>query len=591
MRSVEPLANYDPRVGDWLDRWAEKAADRIFLIEQTDKGERRISYGEARQSVLLLAEGLLTYGLGPDRPLATLAANGIDHALIMLAALYIGVPIAPIAPAYALQSNDYAKLAHAFELLTPGMIVLDDGVSYGKPIAHALKTDIPLIALRNPSASPHMRDLSSLKGDGSHREEVSKAAVRVSRETIAKFLFTSGSTGMPKAVINTHGMICSNSQMKRQVAPCLAEEPPVMVDWAPWNHTAGSNSNFSIILHNGGTMYIDPGKPTPALFNASLELLRRVSPNIYFNVPRGFDLLIPHLKGDRNLREHFFKDLKFIWYAAASMQPSTWFDLERLAVETIGHRILTVSGLGMTETAPIALFGNAKASGPGVVGIPVAGVELKLVPEDGDSFEVRYRGPNVTPGYWRNPAATEAVFDEEAFLRSGDLLSFINPERPRAGLRFDGRINEVFKLDSGTKVSAGKLRLQALDELRPLAHDVLVVGADRQDVRILIFPDWAECAAAAGLDGKANPRKIASDKRLRSIFHERLDKLYAAGTGSSNRIVAALLVEQPPSAAAGELTEKATVNSRALQRNRPELLAALFGDQDERLLRAQDCRF
>ncbi len=586
MRSVEPLGDYDSRVGDWLGRWARKAPDRIFIVEQTGTGERFISYRQAHEAALLLAEGLLGYGLGPERPLAILAANGIDHALIMLAALYVGIPIAPLAPAYALQSIDYAKLSYAFDLLTPGMVVVDDGVLYRKPIESALKLDIPVIALRNASASPNVRDLASLKGDGSHRDEVGEAAARVGRETIAKFLFTSGSTGMPKAVINTHGMICCNSQMKRQVAPCLEEEPLVMVDWAPWNHTAGSNSNFSIILHNGGTLYIDPGKPTPALFGASLELLRRVSPTIYFNVPRGYELLIPHLEADRAFRKHFFKRLKFLWYAAASMQPATWFDLERLAVETVGHRILTVSGLGMTETAPIALFGNAKANGPGVVGIPVAGVELKLIPDD-NSFEVRYRGPNVTPGYWRDPASTAAAFDEEGFLRSGDLLSFIDPQRPQAGLRFDGRINEVFKLDSGTKVSAGKLRLDALDILRPLANEVVVAGSDRKDVRILIFPDWEVCTRTAGLDPGANPAQIASNSTVRAIFQERIAKLHAAGTGNSNRIVAALLVEVPPSSAAGELTEKGTVNSRALQRNRPELLDALFGDSDERVLRAE----
>ncbi len=584
MRSVEPLQNYDSRVGDWLDRWAAEAPDRIFIVEQTPNGERSIAYGEARESVLFLAEGLLGYGLGPERPLAILAENGIDHALIMLAALYVGIPVAPIAPAYALQSIDYVKLSHAFKLLTPGMVVADDGALYDKPIEHALNADIPLIALRNAVASTKWCDLASLKGDGSHQDEVRAAAARVDRQTIAKFLFTSGSTGMPKVVVNTHGMICSNSQMKRQVAPCLVEEPPVMVDWAPWNHTAGSNSNFSIILHNGGTLYIDPGKPTPARFAASLELLRRVSPTIYFNVPRGYELLVPHLEADRAFREHFFRRLKFLWYAAASMQPATWFDLERLAVETVGHRILTVSGLGMTETAPIALFGNAKANGPGVVGIPVAGVELKLIPDD-NSFEVRYRGPNVTPGYWRDPAATAAVFDEEGFLRSGDLLSFIDPERPQAGLRFDGRMNEVFKLDSGTKVSAGKLRLDALDMLRPLAQEVVVAGAGRKDVRILIFPDWEVCAATAGLDGAARPAQIAANSTVRAMFYERLAKVYSAGTGSSNRIVAGLLVEDPPSSAAGELTEKGTVNSRALQRNRPELLEALFGDTDERVLR------
>jgi feruloyl-CoA synthase len=406
----------------------------------------------------------------------------------------------------------------------------------------------------------------------------------VNRDTIAKFLFTSGSTGMPKAVINTHGMLCSNAQMKRQVAPVLADEPPVMVDWAPWNHTAGGNSNFHIVLHNGGTLYIDPGKPTPALFGPSVELLRRVSPTIYFNVPRGYELLIPHLEADRALCENFFRRLTFLWYAAASMLPATWFALESLAVKSVGQRILTVSGLGMTETSPIALFGNERANGPGVVGIPVAGMDLKLVPH-GDSYEAGYRGPNVTPGYWRDEAATKSAFDEDGFFRSGDLLSLIDPKNPRAGLRFDGRIKEDFKLTSGTKVSAGKLRLDALDALRPLINELVIVGADRNDVRILIFPDWELCAAAAGLERGAAFAQIASNKALRAMLQERLDRLAAAGTGSSNRIVAALLVDVPPSHAAGELTEKGTVNSRALQRNRPELLDVLFSEQDERVLR------
>ncbi|PWT81494.1 MAG: feruloyl-CoA synthase [Acidobacteria bacterium] len=584
MRSVDPLTNYDQRVGDWLDFWAREAPERIFIVEQTNDGERTLRYAQARDSALALAEGMLGRGLGPDRPLAILAANGIDHALVMLAALYVGIPIAPIAPAYALQTTDYIKLSHAFRLLTPGMVVIDDGGLYRQALERALDPAVPVIALRNSSAGRSIGDLASLLDDGRRKNAVAAAAAQVTPQTIAKFLFTSGSTGIPKAVINTHGMICANSQMKRQVAPCLAEKPPVMVDWAPWNHTAGGNSNFSIILHNGGTLYIDPGKPTQALFPASLKLLRRVSPTIYFNVPRGYELLIPHLTADRTFREHFFRKLQFLWYAAASIQPATWFELERLAVEAVGHRILTVSGLGMTETAPIALFGNVQATGPGVVGVPVAGVELKLIPHD-DCFEVRYRGPNVTPGYWRDPRATEAAFDEEGFFRSGDLLSFIDPKRPKAGLRFDGRIDEDFKLTSGTKVSAGKLRLDALDALRPLVNEVVVVGADREDVRVLIFPDWDICATTVGLTRAATPAEIASNKALRAIFHERLGQLAAVGTGSSNRIVAALLVELPPSSATGELTEKGTVNSRAFQRNRPELLDVLFGDTDDRVLR------
>jgi len=582
MRSSEPLSDYDNCIGDWLDRWALEAPNRAFLIEQTEDGERTISYREARASALAIAEGLLGFDLGPERPLAILGGNSIDYALIMLAALYIGIPMAPIAPGYALQSIDYLKLAHTFRVLTPGLVIVEDGVLYRTALAHALKDDIPVLALRNPSAD--MAGLASLRGNGSRWDAVSAAASHVGRETVAKYLFTSGSTGMPKAVINTNGMLCANAQMKRQVAPVLADEPPVMVDWAPWNHTAGGNSNFNLILHNGGTLYIDPGKPLPGRFDASLKLLRRIAPTIYFNVPRGYEILIPHLEADREFSAHFFRHIKFLWYAAASMQPSTWFALERLAVDAVGEKILTVTGLGMTETSPIALFGNLYATGPGVVGIPVAGLELKLVPHD-SSYEVRYRGPNVTPGYWRDSAATKAAFDEEGFFASGDLLSFIDPERPKAGLRFDGRISEDFKLTSGTKVSAGKLRLDALDALRPFANEVVVVGPDRKDVRILVFPDWQVCAATAGLNGDATPAQIASNPLLRAVLRERLEKLAATGTGSSNRIVAALLVEVPPSAAAGELTEKGTVNSRGLQRNRPELLDILFGDADDRVLR------
>ena len=586
MRSSEALAGYDHRIGDWLDRWARDAPGRLFLVEQQHNSERSITYREARDSSLVLAENILDYSLGPERPLAILAPNSIDHAVAMLAALYVGIPIAPIAPAYALQTADFSKLAQSFRLLTPGLVMVEDGALYASALRAALDPSVPVVAFRNAQASLKMRSLSSLQHDVGAREAVTNAASRVSRETIAKFLFTSGSTGLPKAVINTHGMLCANAQMKRQIAPILADEPPVMVDWAPWNHTAGGNSNFNIALYHGGTLYIDPGKPTPALIGASIELLRRVSPTIYFNVPRGYELLIPYLETDRGLRHLFFSRLKFLWYAAASMLPATWYALEKLAVETVGQRILTVTGLGMTETSPIALFGNEHANGPGVVGVPAAGLELKLIPHD-ESFEVGYRGPNVTPGYWRDAEATRLAFDADGFFRSGDLLSFIDPQRPRAGLRFDGRIKEDFKLTSGTKVSAGKLRLDALDAMRPLASDIVIAGADRTDVRILIFPDWEVCARAAGLTRAASPVEIAASPALRAELQKRLESLAAAGTGSSNRVVAAVLVETPPSHAAGELTEKGTVNSRALQRNRPELLGILYDERDPRVLHIQ----
>jgi feruloyl-CoA synthase len=405
----------------------------------------------------------------------------------------------------------------------------------------------------------------------------------VQGSTIAKFLFTSGSSGVPKAVVNTHRMLCAAAKMQQQIAPFLAQEPPTMIDWLPWNHTAGGNSNFNIILYNGGTLYIDPGKPTLDLIGKSIELLRRVSPTIYFNVPMGFDTLVPYLEADAQLNATFFRNLKFLWYAAASMQPATWAALERLAVAAVGMRVLIVTGLGMTETSPLALFGNKCANGPGVVGVPAPGLQLKLVPH-GDQFETRYRGPNVTPGYWRDASATAAAFDEEGFFRSGDLVAFVDESRPELGVIFAGRLSEDFKISSGTKVAAGALRLSALFVLGPLVRDVVIAGEGRNDVRMFIFPDWPECAREFGLDPALTQAQLAAAPSLRSFFQTRVRQIAAQGTGSSNRIVAAMLVDILPSAVAGELTEKGTINGRRLLKNRPWLVDALYGAADERVL-------
>ncbi len=573
MRSAEPLAPYDAKVGDWIDRWAEQAPDRIFLVEQTAEGEKKINYAQTREAALAYAEGLLSYDLGPDRPIAILAGNGIDHALIMLAAYYVGIPVVPIAPAYALQTHDYVKLAHSFRLMTPGMIIVEDGEIYRKALEMTLPAGVPVFALNHPTQIA--ASASGLRGDGRRKAAVMSAAALVGPDTIAKFLFTSGSTGVPKAVINTHRMLCSNSQMQRQVTAFIADEPPIMVDWLPWNHTAGGNSIINLVLSSGGTLYIDPGRPTPEMIDKTIEMLRRVSPTIYFNVPLGFDILIPYFEADAVLRESFFRNLKFLWYSAAAMTPTTWAELERLAVQTTGQRILTVTGLGMTESSPLALFGNHRATGVGIIGVPVPGLELKLV-QIGDEYETRYRGPNITPGYWRDKAATEASFDSEGFFLTGDLVSFVDPQDPGLGLRFEGRAGEDFKLTSGTRVSGAGLRIRVLEALRPLAAEVLVVGAGRDDVRALIFPDWKQCAAAIGGPLPFEPTELARNEKVKALFRERMTKIAATGTGASNRVVAGLLVETPPSVALGEVTDKGSVNGRLLQRNRPELLDILF---------------
>lgn len=582
LRNAEALTPHGHNVGAWLDHWAAVAPARPFIVEQQAAGgERIITYEQAHACVKDLARGLLELELSLDRPIVMLGVNSVDHALIMLAGIYIGVPFAPIAPAYALQTRDYSKLARCLSLLTPGAVFVDDGAAYSAAIEAALHDDVPVVAIKN--AVPGMRALHDLSRHGSD-EHLVRAHCSVQRETVAKFLFTSGSTGAPKAVVNTHGMLCANAQMQRRVSPFLASQPPIMVDWLPWNHTAGGNSNFNIVLYNGGTLYIDPGKPTPDQIGKTIELLRRVSPTLYFNVPMGYEALIPHLQSDAELRVRFFRDLKFLWYAAAAMQPATWAALESLAVKTLGCKLLMVSGLGMTETSPLALFGNKRASGPGVIGVPVPGVELKLVRRD-DLWEARYRGPNVTPGYWRDPEATQEAFDAEGFFMSGDLLSFVDPDDPGAGLSFQGRLQEDFKLSTGTKVAAGALRLSTLYILGSLATDVVIAGEGRDDVRMLILPNWDACLEAAAIEERLEPARAVLDMRIKALFQTRLLRITGEGSGTANRIVAAMLTDARPSPEHGELTEKGTINARAFIRNRKDLLDALYSTKpDERIL-------
>ncbi|MGL6160165.1 feruloyl-CoA synthase [Microbulbifer sp.] len=587
MRSTEALGRYNQCLGEWLDQWAEDAPDRRFIVEQTAHGEVSITYRQARERVLSLAEELLPLNLGSERPIVLLSENSIDCALVMLGALYVGIPVAPIAPAYALQAKDHEKLKDVFRLLTPGLVVVEDGGHYRQAIGQSLSEtghpEAAVVAFRNPVAG--MRDIATLCGDGSRLDRVYTAAEQVSHATIAKFLFTSGSSGAPKAVINTHGMLCAAAQQQQQISPSIAADPPVMIDWLPWNHTAGGNSNFNITLYNGGTLYIDPGKPTVEQIGKSVELLKRVSPTLYFNVPMGYDALLPYLEKDQQLRHSFFRHLKFLWYAAASMQASTWAALDRLAMETVGERILMVTGLGMTETSPVALFGNKRANGPGVVGVPAPGVTMKMVHFGDGHWEARYRGPNVTPGYWRAPKATAESFDEEGYFKSGDLVSFVNPTEPADGLRFEGRQSEDFKLTSGTRVAAGTLRLKVLAAMPKIARDLVIMGDGQADVRALILPNWEACAAAAGLPITTPPRELARSAPVKALFNKIITELAASDTGSSKRVVAGMLVDVPLSESAGEITPKGSINRRVLQRNRPELVATLYEHlEDDRVI-------
>ncbi len=589
MDIAEPLGDFDTRIGDWIDKWSAECPDRAYIVEQTAEGEKILTYGEMKDQVLKIGEAFLGLSLGQENPIVIMADNSIQHALVMLAALYVGVPLSPVAPAYALQTNDYAKLNTTFDILTPGLVIVEDGERFSKAIDNAFDAALPVMSLGNPTDRAPL--LQNMMGDGSNVDAVKAAAEAVTGDTIAKFLFTSGSSGAPKAVINTHRMLCVNSQQKRQICKSLGERPPVLVDWLPWNHTAGGNSDFNLVLHNGGTLYIDPGKPTKDLISKSVELLKRVSPTLYFNVPMGFDALIPYMEKDEQLRDNFFKDLEFIWYAAAAMQPATWEAIERLAIKALGKRLLIVTGLGMTETAPIALFGNKKASSPGVVGLPAPGLRMKLIDAGNGHYEARYKGPNLTPGYWRNPVATAEAFDDEGYFLSGDLVSFVDENEPGLGMRFEGRQSEDFKLTSGTRVAAGALRLKALEQMQSLVNDLVVVGDGQSDVRLMIFPDWDACRSAAGLDNQPELGEVELGQHpaVKSLFAEHIREFCRTGTGSSNRLVGAVLLTEPASESAGEITQKGTLNRRILERNRPDLIQVLFHDEADPRVITSSC--
>ena len=575
LRSPVPLQAYPPRLGDWLEHWADAEPDRAFLFERGGDGRwSGVTYGEAAQRVLRLAAGLMQRKLSPERPLAILSDNGVEHGLLMLAALHVGIPVAPLSPAYSLQSKDFGKLCAIIALLRPGLIYVADRRRFDAAlIAIDDIHDADIVAGSASGAigaATPIAALYALGGTGA----VTRASAAVSPATIAKFLFTSGSTGDPKAVINTHGMLCANQQAKAQTWPFLAHEPPVIVDWLPWSHTFGANHNFNMVLRNGGTLYIDHGKPMPGLFDTTVANLREIAPTVYFNVPRGYDMLIGALRADAALRERFFSRLRVIFYAGAALPQHLWEALGELALQTLGRPVPMVTSWGSTETAPLATDCHFQAARSGVIGIPVPGTELKLVPA-GDKLEIRVRGPNVTPGYWRQPELTAAAFDDEGFYIIGDAVRFVDPLRPERGLVFDGRLAEDFKLTTGTRVNVGNLRIQAIAALAPVAQDVVVTGHDRDACGFLIFPNGPACRALAGLAADATQFDTLEHPSVRERVRAGLAALRDAGGGTSTWATRALLLADPPSIDAGEITDKGYINQRAVRERRAALVELL----------------
>ncbi len=563
VRSPHPLGPYERTMTDRLERWSAERPGTLFLAERAGDGWRKLTYGEAHDAVRRVAQALLDRGCTPRAGVAILSENGIDHAILALAAQYAGIPYVPVSPPYSLMSTDFAKLRHVLTLFAPGLVYARDAARYGRAFTGgAIPAGIPIVFSEGELAGYASERFERLL-QTAVTPAVGAANATVNNDTVAKILFTSGSTGMPKGVINTQRMLCSNQQMNVQAFPFFAEDM-VMLDWSPWNHTAGSNQVFNMVLHNGGTLYIDDGKPTPAEFGKSLRNLRDVSPTVYFNVPRGFEDLAKVLDDDDALRRTFFRNLKMMWYAGAALSGPVFEHMRLLGIRECGEEIMMTSGLGSTETAPSALFANWYSHVSGNIGVPLPGVEIKLVPA-GAKLELRLRGPSITPGYLHRDDLTRDAFDEDGYYKMGDGLKPLDPADFSAGFLFDGRIGEDFKLSSGTWVSVGPLRIALLAQLQPVVRDLVICGQDQTYLAILMIPN--------------DPATIA-EPAVRELVRDRLAAFALEHPGSSTHVVRAIFLDRPLSIDAGEITDKGSLNNTIIRERRRDFVEHLYTTVD-----------
>lgn len=574
LRSLDPLRDYPVRFTEHLARWANVRPHTVFLAQRDAASEwRKLTYSAAYEQVQRIASSLLRRGLSEQRPLMILSGNSIEHALLTLAAMHIGVPAAPLSPAYSLLDPETTRTRHAVALLTPGLVYAEDATAFDRAVAQSVPSDTEVVVLSGRFSSRAHTAFASLIGEAS--ADVEHAHQAVTADTIAKFLFTSGSTRLPKAVINTHRMLSCNQQMYAQCYPFLAEEPPEMVDWLPWHHTAGGNANFGMVLAHGGTMYIDAGKPTPTGIAQTVANLHEIAPTVYYTVPKGLEMLIEEMRRDAELRQRFFSRLRLIFPAGAALSRPVQDAVEEMSLQVTGHKTPMTMGLGMTETAPFAISAHLPTWQAGVIGLPAPGVQVKLAPV-ADKLEIRYRGPSITPGYWRQPELSREARDDEGYFCSGDAACFIDAARPELGLRFDGRIAEDFKLSSGTWVNVGAMRAAVLAVGTPYLHDVVFAGHDRDELGMLVFLGAAANRLCPHLSRDAAHHVVAGDERVHAWLRDLLGQLAARAGGGSQRIVRALILDQPPSIAAGEITDKGTINQRAVLHSRRDKVELLY---------------
>lgn len=558
---------------DWVHRWAADAPERCFLAERSGAGWREVSYAETLAQVRAVAAALVARGMGPETPILIISGNGVDHGILTLAAQYVGVPTVPVAEQYSLIPGAQTQLQYVLGLIDPKMVYAVDGDKFGGSLAMPEMAGRELVVSQNvPQGMTEFADL--LKGDAS--ADVDAARAKVGPDSVVKILMTSGSTSAPKGVMTTQRMMCANQTMIADALPFLRTHPPVIVDWLPWNHVFGGSHNFNMMLANGGSLYIDEGKPVPALIGKSIENNRMVSATMAFNVPVGFAMMRDAMRDDAALRESHFRNLDMLFYAGASLPQDVWRDLSEMALEVRGDVPLMNSSWGLTETAPATLIQHEPTDRSGIVGVPMTGVTIKLIPESDDRFEVRAKGPNIMPGYFKNPEKTAEAFDDEGFFCTGDAMAFVDPDDMNLGLRFDGRISEDFKLMSGTWVRAATLRLELLQEFKGVAQDIVVTGADRNEVGVMIVPPPD---LAAKFDATDDAGALVSDS-LRDKIVEILQARADTGVGSAARVVRALVLAEPPSMADGEITAKGNLNFRKILTRRAALLERLYSGDD-----------